>query len=87
MSTPIIDTAGAVRPGEELDLPALDAWLRQQLPDLQGQPEITQYSGGASNWTYRVAYANEDLILRRHRQAPRPSRPMTWAASTACRRR
>jgi hypothetical protein len=38
MSTPIIDTAGAVRPGEELDLPALDAWLRQQLPGLQGQP-------------------------------------------------
>ena len=65
MSTPIIDTAGAVRPGEELDLPALDAWLRQQLPGLQGQPEVTQYSGGASNWTYRVAYANEDLILRR----------------------
>jgi aminoglycoside phosphotransferase (APT) family kinase protein len=65
MSTPIIDTAGGVRPGEELDLPALDAWLRQQLPGLQGQPEITQYSGGASNWTYRVAYANEDLILRR----------------------
>jgi len=61
----LIDQAGNVRPGEELDAERLDAWLKQQLPHLEGAPEITQFSGGASNWTYRLQYTNDDLILRR----------------------
>jgi aminoglycoside phosphotransferase (APT) family kinase protein len=61
----IIDDAGSVRSGEELDLSRLAPWLKQQMPHLHGQPQVTQYSGGASNWTYRLAYANDDLILRR----------------------
>jgi aminoglycoside phosphotransferase (APT) family kinase protein len=59
------DEARAVRQGEELDIPAVDAWLKAALPGLQGMPEVTQYAGGASNWTYRLRYANDDLILRR----------------------
>lgn len=59
------DQAGRVRSGEELDVAAVDAWLKQALPALQGTPEVTQYAGGASNWTYRLQYANDDLILRR----------------------
>src|SRR5687768_10842712 len=54
-----------VRPGEELDAGALDAWLRTQLADLRGTPQITQYTGGVSNWTYRIRYDSHDLILRR----------------------
>lgn len=54
-----------VRPGEELDTRAVDAWLRTILPDLHGTPEVTQYSGGASNWTYRLKYPGHDLVLRR----------------------
>ncbi|MEC5406475.1 phosphotransferase family protein [Paraburkholderia sp. MPAMCS5] len=61
----VLDQAGAVRSGEELDAVALDAWLKLILPDLQGKPEITQYAGGASNWTYRLKYESDDLILRR----------------------
>lgn len=61
----VLDQAGAIRAGEELDGDAVDAWLKLELPRLQGQPEITQYSGGASNWTYRLKYENDDLILRR----------------------
>jgi len=57
--------AGAVRTGEELDLAALDPWLRARLPGLQGPPRVTQYSGGASNWTYRLEYPGHDLVLRR----------------------
>jgi len=53
------------RPGEELDAAAVDAWLKQELPTLRGEPDVTQYSGGASNWTYRLAYVNDDLVLRR----------------------
>ncbi|KWR88986.1 phosphotransferase family protein [Cupriavidus sp. IDO] len=60
-----IDQAGAVRPGEELDIAAVDRWLKAQDRSLLGQPTITQYSGGASNWTYRLEYRNRDLILRR----------------------
>ena len=60
-----VDTAGAVRPGEELPLDRLEPWLRARLPHLRGAAHVTQYAGGASNWTYRLAYDNEDLILRR----------------------
>ncbi|HEX2253248.1 MAG TPA: phosphotransferase family protein [Thermoanaerobaculia bacterium] len=60
-----LDAAGPVRPGEELDADAVDAWLKARVPDLAGSPAVTQYPGGASNWTYRLRYANRDLVLRR----------------------
>jgi aminoglycoside phosphotransferase (APT) family kinase protein len=56
---------GAIRKGEELDSVRVDEWLRTQIPDLQGTPRITQYPGGASNWTYRLKYDSHDIILRR----------------------
>ena len=61
----MLDTANPVRQGEELDHQAVTQWLQAQGIDLQGTPEVTQFSGGASNWTYRLQYANRDLILRR----------------------
>ncbi|AUX41260.1 aminoglycoside phosphotransferase [Sorangium cellulosum] len=57
--------SGPVRPGEELDVAAVDRWLRGVEPSLEGTPEVTQYPGGASNWTYRLRYRNRDLVLRR----------------------
>lgn len=65
MNATAIDTAGNVRPGEELDIEAVDAWLKGLLPELAGLPIVTQYGGGASNWTYRLEYPHRDLILRR----------------------
>ena len=62
---PNSDGSRAVRAGEELDAAAVDAWLKPRLPHLQGTPQVTQYAGGASNWTYRLHYDNDDLILRR----------------------
>ena len=61
----VIDVAGRVREGEALDAQAVTAWLKAQGIELHGEAEVTQYSGGASNWTYRLKYANQDLILRR----------------------
>ena len=61
----VIDVAGTVRSGEELDIAAVDAWLKPRIADLSGEPIVTQYSGGASNWTYRLQYQSHDLILRR----------------------
>ena len=63
--TDIIDKGGAIHAGEELDLAAVDRWLKPRIPGLEGNAEVTQYSGGASNWTYRLAYPSHDLILRR----------------------
>ena len=55
----------AMRPGEELPVPEVDAWLKARVPGLEGDPMVTQYSGGASNWTYRLQYPKHDLVLRR----------------------
>jgi len=57
--------AGAVRAGEELDLVTLNPWLLTQIEGISGVPEVTQYSGGASNWTYCLAYLERELVLRR----------------------
>jgi aminoglycoside phosphotransferase (APT) family kinase protein len=61
-----------VRAGEELDVAAAHAWLAARVPDLAGAPEVTQYAGGASNWTYRLRYTSasvdgrpHDFVLRR----------------------
>lgn len=65
----VLDKGGAVREGEELDAKAVSVWLRGQGVDVVGEPTVTQFSGGASNWTYRLQYEgedkNQDLILRR----------------------
>ena len=64
-----LDKGGEVREGEELDAQAVSNWLREQGVDIEGEPTVTQFSGGASNWTYRLQYEGEgksqDLILRR----------------------
>ncbi len=62
---PLIDRAGKVRPGEELDAASVADFLRQQGVDVPGEPDITQFAGGASNLTYRLHFADRDLILRR----------------------
>jgi aminoglycoside phosphotransferase (APT) family kinase protein len=59
------DRAGAVRAGEELDVAAVDRWIKQRLPQLRGAPEVRQFSGGASNWTYSLRYDGAELVLRR----------------------
>ncbi|MEO0368410.1 MAG: phosphotransferase family protein [Pseudomonadota bacterium] len=60
-----IDAAASVRQGEELDMTRLGPWLSARVPGLEGEPAITQYSGGASNWTYCLSYPNREVVLRR----------------------
>lgn len=59
------DRASPIRRGEELDKQTVDRWLKAHTQDLLGEPEITQYSGGASNWTYCLSYPDQAFILRR----------------------
>ena len=60
-----IDQAVAVRDGEELDASAVDRFMKQAVANLQGEPVIRQYPGGASNLTYQVDYDSHSFVLRR----------------------
>lgn len=59
-----IDQAVAIREGEELDVAAVDRFMKQALPDLIGEPSLKQYPGGASNLTYQVDYGDRSFVLR-----------------------
>lgn len=61
----VIDKGSLVREQEVFDVAAVDAWLKNIRPELAGLPQVTQFLGGASNWTYRLEYDNADFILRR----------------------
>ena len=54
-----------VRQEDAFDIPAVDAWLRRRIDLPTGLPEVTQFTRGASNLTYRLAYTGRDLVLRR----------------------
>ncbi|HXL81671.1 MAG TPA: phosphotransferase family protein [Pyrinomonadaceae bacterium] len=59
--------SAAARAGEELDLAALDRYLREHLIlfDPTAQIEIEQFPGGHSNLTYLVRYGQQEFVLRR----------------------
>ena len=58
-----------LRPGEELELAALDQYLRQHLSpsdfDATTSLSIEQFPGGHSNLTYLVRYGTTEFVLRR----------------------
>ena len=60
----VVDQAGKVREGEALDANAIDGFFKSVLPELVGEPEITQFPGGASNLTYQISYGDQAFILR-----------------------
>src|SRR5690554_7238413 len=60
-----IDQVVDIREGEELDISAVDQFMKQAIPGLEGQPGIKQYPGGASNLTYQVDYGEQSYVLRR----------------------
>lgn len=71
ITSEINDTA-PIRPGEELNLEALERYLRLHLAELlPGAPldhasiEIEQFPGGHSNLTYLVRLGGHEFVLRR----------------------
>ena len=60
-----------VRVGEELDLAALDSYLREHLSPQSSEfdpavaIEIKQFPGGHSNLTYLIRYGDREFVLRR----------------------
>lgn len=54
-----------VRKGESLDWTSLDTYLKNTIPNLSGQPDISQYPAGNSNLTYCLRYPDAELVVRR----------------------
>ncbi|MEM7083483.1 MAG: phosphotransferase family protein [Pseudomonadota bacterium] len=61
----LIDSADPQRDSEQLDQAVLERYLLEQNVIHEPISAITQFSGGASNLTYRVQSGELDLILRR----------------------
>ena len=59
-----IDAPKAVRPGEELDVAALTAYLEREV-GAHGAVTVEQFPGGHSNLTYLVHHGDREYVLRR----------------------
>jgi aminoglycoside phosphotransferase (APT) family kinase protein len=57
-----------VRPGEDLDWPAIETHLREHLPaeiTAGGAFHVGQFPNGSANLTYLIAFGDHELVLRR----------------------
>ncbi|MCB2190172.1 MAG: phosphotransferase family protein [Deltaproteobacteria bacterium] len=61
----LMDKAAQVRPGEELDAARLGEFLRNNIPGLDGELEISQFPSGYSNLTYFLRMGGKEMVLRR----------------------
>jgi aminoglycoside phosphotransferase (APT) family kinase protein len=60
-----LDGTAPVRPGEELPVGPLEAYLKRHLPDLDGSLTVEQFPHGHSNLTYLLRLGPTELVLRR----------------------
>lgn len=65
MESNLPSDVAAVRAGEEMDWPRLEAWLRLNVPDLEGDMVVAQFPGGHANLTYCVGFNGIELVVRR----------------------
>jgi aminoglycoside phosphotransferase (APT) family kinase protein len=61
----LLDHPAPIRPGEELDLTALEPYLRRHFPDEPGELQVRQFPSGHSNLTYSVRLGGTEVVLRR----------------------
>jgi aminoglycoside phosphotransferase (APT) family kinase protein len=61
----LVDAPGPIRPGESISVVAVDRFLKDSVPGLQGTPRVWQFPKGVSKPTYLIRYENRDLVLRR----------------------
>ena len=64
-SSDLIDKAGHIREGEELDLEALKDYLEPVLGSNVALMTLQQFPGGHSNLTYLLSAGDEQWVLRR----------------------
>ena len=61
----LIDKPTVVRQGEDLDLKAVETFLKDTIPGLSGELVVEQFPSGFSNLTYLISVGEKDLVLRR----------------------
>jgi aminoglycoside phosphotransferase (APT) family kinase protein len=61
----VTDKSTRVRQGEELDLRAVERFLKSTIPGLSGELLVEQFPSGFSNLTYLIKVGDTDLVLRR----------------------
>jgi aminoglycoside phosphotransferase (APT) family kinase protein len=61
----LIDSPTKIREGEELDITAVESYLKDSIPGLDGNLTVQQYPSGYSNLTYLIQVGNRKLVLRR----------------------
>ncbi len=59
------DRPTKVRQGEELDIIAVEEFLKDNIEELEGTLEIAQFPSGFSNLTYMIRVGERELVLRR----------------------
>ena len=60
-----MDKAKEIRKGEELNWDKLTSYLKEVMPELQGEMKVAQFHGGHANLTYLLNFADQELVLRR----------------------
>jgi len=60
----MLDQAGPIRSGEDLNLQRLEDWLQPYIPT-QGSLAIKQFPSGHSNLTYLIEVGGQEFVLRR----------------------
>ena len=60
-----VDQPSTVRPGEELDLAALESFLRRRFSVSDTGIHVAQFPGGHSNLTYLIQLDGREIVLRR----------------------
>jgi aminoglycoside phosphotransferase (APT) family kinase protein len=61
----MVDSPKPVRDGEELDVGAVEAYLKKNIADLAGKVTVKQFPSGFSNLTYAITVGDRELVLRR----------------------
>ncbi|BAN02011.1 hypothetical protein YM304_16970 [Ilumatobacter coccineus YM16-304] len=59
------DDRDTVPVSDEQDWANLDAWLRREVPTLEGPLRVEQFNGGHANLTYCVSIGATELVVRR----------------------
>ena len=65
MSSLPLDQARPVRPGEEISLASLSAYLQEHVPGFAEPISVEQFASGYSNLTYLIRAGQQEWVLRR----------------------
>ena len=60
-----LDQPTTIRSGEELNVTALEPYLRNHFPSEAGALQVRQFPAGHSNLTYSLQLGNKEFVLRR----------------------